>query len=432
MFEAFNFRQLTRIIVVAFLLLQTLLLEVRFFLEKDNLGWGWASLSITITIALFYFVYREVRKLPDPRIEEFEEKQKRPKLTEDLIAENRDSLRPKSDFAEAVLNRLSGEFEALYPCLKEAIALAALEHRRGEHLSKIGGKPSLPKGFEWPIYHRKIYQENEPEEEKILLQENVGALPFVAQICLEELPNIEQIDVLPNKGMLYFFADFLDHKISTKPEAVKVCYIDDEQGPFFETDLPENILPGIELYGSGDVQTGEDWDKAFPERWFHFVPVLRLYQYDDLEKFMERAVGASEIPSHDACRKFEQQLFRASLDVSADPANFKNIEKAVIYHQEMSEIEADFESVRHQILGFPDSVHGGYLFSNNYERDAFSEEAHPYLPILSETVLLLQLDSDIYCDFTQFGEEMGLLQFHIALQDLKDGAFEKARLHLDG
>ena len=52
--------------------------------------------------------------------------------------------------------------------------------------SKIGGKPYLPKDFVWPYYQEL-------------------PLSFLAQINLEEVKSLDKDNLLPDKGMLYFF-----------------------------------------------------------------------------------------------------------------------------------------------------------------------------------------------------------------------------------
>ena len=52
--------------------------------------------------------------------------------------------------------------------------------------SKIGGKPYLPKDFIWPYYQEL-------------------PLSFLAQINLEEVKSLDKDNLLPDRGMLYFF-----------------------------------------------------------------------------------------------------------------------------------------------------------------------------------------------------------------------------------
>jgi len=66
--------------------------------------------------------------------------------------------------------------------------------------SKFGGKPDLPMDIKWPLN-----PDNEP-------------MAFLAQINLKDIRSFDEINILPGKGMLYFFIDepdkfTLHHKV---------------------------------------------------------------------------------------------------------------------------------------------------------------------------------------------------------------------------
>ena len=65
--------------------------------------------------------------------------------------------------------------------------------------SKIGGKPYLPKDFVWPYYQEL-------------------PLSFLAQINLEEVKALDKDNLLPDKGMLYFFYELETEEWGFKPE----------------------------------------------------------------------------------------------------------------------------------------------------------------------------------------------------------------------
>ncbi|EJZ17354.1 DUF1963 domain-containing protein, partial [Rhizobium sp. Pop5] len=58
--------------------------------------------------------------------------------------------------------------------------------------SQIGGRPNLPPTLDWPTIEFE--------------DETTASLDFLAQINLEELPEIEARGAFPKTGMLYFFA----------------------------------------------------------------------------------------------------------------------------------------------------------------------------------------------------------------------------------
>ena len=77
--------------------------------------------------------------------------------------------------------------------------------------SKIGGKPYLPKDFVWPYYQEL-------------------PLSFLAQINLEEVKALDKDNLLPDKGMLYFFYELETEEWGFKPEnkgCSKVLYFED-------------------------------------------------------------------------------------------------------------------------------------------------------------------------------------------------------------
>ena len=77
--------------------------------------------------------------------------------------------------------------------MKNTIELTRTNVETAVGSSKIGGKPDLPRSFEWFRYN--IDGESVP-------------LSFVAQINLSEAAEYDKDGVLPKKGMLYFFYEF--------------------------------------------------------------------------------------------------------------------------------------------------------------------------------------------------------------------------------
>ena len=59
--------------------------------------------------------------------------------------------------------------------------------------SKIGGKPHLPKNFEWP-YFEGVNFDNEIKSRP---------LSFIAQINLEEIKKYDKDNILPNSGISF-------------------------------------------------------------------------------------------------------------------------------------------------------------------------------------------------------------------------------------
>ena len=100
--------------------------------------------------------------------------------------------------------------------------------------SKIGGKPDLPKDFQWFYYNGEDYKkivENRP-------------LSFLMQINCEEVHKYDKESLLPEKGMLYFFYELFTMTWGFSPQdrgSAKVFYYDGEIEDLVPTDFPEDM-----------------------------------------------------------------------------------------------------------------------------------------------------------------------------------------------
>jgi len=123
--------------------------------------------------------------------------------------------------------------------------------------SKIGGKPYLPKDFVWPYYQEL-------------------PLSFLAQINLEEVKSLDKDNLLPDKGMLYFFYELETQEWGFKPENIgysKVLYFEDTSN-FELTDFPEDM---------------EDYN-IVPEFKVNFKSNISYPAYENFEKLNENDV----------------------------------------------------------------------------------------------------------------------------------------------
>jgi len=99
--------------------------------------------------------------------------------------------------------------------------------------SKIGGKPFLPKDFAWPYFEGESYEDgwgNRP-------------LSFICQINISEITKYDKENLLPEKGMLYFFYESASQLWGYDPKdagCARVFYYESTDG--FETiDYPEEL-----------------------------------------------------------------------------------------------------------------------------------------------------------------------------------------------
>lgn len=147
-----------------------------------------------------------------------------------------------------------------YQMAKEPLALGT---------SKIGGKPHLPKHFEWCYYEGEDYDgnwENRP-------------LTFLMQINCEEIKSLDKDNVLPEKGFLYFFYELTTLRWGFEPSdegSARVLYFDGSADELEVRELPEELeeinrfpecalrfsthknIPSYEEFS--DFYTDGDWD----------------------------------------------------------------------------------------------------------------------------------------------------------------------------
>jgi uncharacterized protein YwqG len=101
-------------------------------------------------------------------------------------------------------------------------------------VSKIGGEPDLPPGFEWPMW------EHEPLGWYAQHMEKIRSLGFLAQFNLAELASYDVEYLLPPIGMLYFFYDGVEQPWDdTLRGGARVYYV--ESMDIVRTTAPENL-----------------------------------------------------------------------------------------------------------------------------------------------------------------------------------------------
>ncbi len=145
--------------------------------------------------------------------------------------------------------------------------------------SKIGGKPHLPRAFEWPYYEGESYDdiwENRP-------------LAFLMQINLAEIKAYDTEHRLPEKGMLYFFYDMITMKwgIDSSDEgSARVFYYDVEANELVETDFPEFPEEEDNPHDFPECQLTFSTEKSIPS----YEEFSELYDDTDWEEYDEAAV----------------------------------------------------------------------------------------------------------------------------------------------
>jgi uncharacterized protein YwqG len=104
--------------------------------------------------------------------------------------------------------------DRLFPLVRPSIRLTGVDYDESA-TSRLGGRPNLPPGFDWPAYRGE-------------------ALGFVAQLDLASLPQRHRPEwspsstlVLPPSGTLYFFFAGTDGSLGYGPEEWRVLYSDE-------------------------------------------------------------------------------------------------------------------------------------------------------------------------------------------------------------
>ena len=142
--------------------------------------------------------------------------------------------------------------------------------------SKIGGKPYLPKDFVWPYYQEL-------------------PLSFLAQINLEEVKALDKDNLLPDKGMLYFFYELETEEWGYHPKSkgcAKVFYFEDSSN-FELIDFPKNM---------------ED-DYKIPEFKINFKSNISLPSYEDFDILNEEEKILEKYRMSGNLKDFKNNLF---------------------------------------------------------------------------------------------------------------------------
>lgn len=228
--------------------------------------------------------------------------------------------------------------------------------------SKIGGLPDLPSTILWPEW------EDEP-------------LPFLAQLCLEDIASYDYGNELPHSGMLYFF--FNDRALETYPPtraSWQVIYYDGdlshlERKPFLD-----------------EEQT------AYPACAVEFASRLTLPPFESL--YIER--------------------LGLSYDAFQPGAPIEQRKEADVYRKLDQHLDALYGSVapHHQLLGHPYQIQGDLL------KECQQDTQYEGDPI--DWQLLLQIDTDD--EAGMIWGDVGVLYFYIPRQALAQRDFSQVHV----
>jgi uncharacterized protein YwqG len=243
--------------------------------------------------------------------------------------------------------------------------------------TKLGGKPFLPAGFEWPVFTDKEDGFTRP-------------LSFFCQVNLKDITSLDKDHMLPDRGMLYFFYECASFRWGFDPDdkgVSQVYYYEDTTGfvPYAvpaELD-PEYVIPEISV----QFTTGD----SFP----HFE---EFECHSDLNFDWE---------------EYDELLAKMGMDPEEDGERHKLLGYADLIQ---GEILTECERARHGLYsGDPES----YQSTDKNEARNIADHAKDW-------VLLLQLSTIAKGDFEFMFGDCGSLYYYIRKEDLAARRFERA------
>lgn len=172
--------------------------------------------------------------------------------------------------------------------------------------TKFGGKPDLPKDFEWFYFRGEDFQ-NETKNRP---------LSFLAQINCKEVKEYDKDNVLPNSGMIYFFYDCRAMKWGFDPKdegSAKVYYYDGEISELIRTDFPndmeeEHKIPEVKIdfSNSFNVPYYEEFSEHYGyDGWDEYDEIKYSLGYEDSEE-KSKLLGYADIIQDDMLLECEK------------------------------------------------------------------------------------------------------------------------------
>ncbi len=275
-------------------------------------------------------------------------------------------------------------WKKIAPSLKQSIKLKPKISNVKKSFSKMGGTPNSISGFEWPM--------NKEGEH----------LSFIAQIHVEDIKHLDELGVLPNQGILYFFYDAFYQPSGYENEhqsGWRVIYHLIVPSKTTKISYPKDL-----------VVRNNEAESVFEKLIFH--------------EFQIDAYSEYTMPP------YESEFVR-SLHLDFDD----------LWKYEQFYFEQINQKPRYRMLGFPDRkiVNTDMaaicsITANGMDYYALGDSGYDLpKPIgdKEEWILLLQIDSDLEVGMAWGGEEMGRIYFWIRKQDLLQKNFDQCWVILE-
>lgn len=236
--------------------------------------------------------------------------------------------------------------------------------------SKIGGKPCLPKQQEW-----------------FCIDNGVTSYPlaFVAQINLKEVEKYDIEHILPSKGMLYFFYDFMEESIGCYPEDrnhFEVLYYEGDMSKLEEKDYPPSL----------------EGDFCIPE-------------------FSIKFSTHYEVPM---CEEYNE--------ITGEKLDYDEYNTVA----EIVNLDHDHDQEIFKLLGYADLCQGSMLVECEMVCDGISCGNFDHIPLrekykdkASDWILLFQVDTISNSDFELMIGDTGRLYYYIRKEDLRNKRFDR-------
>lgn len=251
-----------------------------------------------------------------------------------------------------------------------------------QNCSKIGGKPYLPTNFSWPTFSGDSYEDGFAKR----------PLSFLCQINLEEVKELDKENLLPKKGMLYFFYEMASTCWGFDPEdegCARVYYYDDTEG-FAPFDIPRDLA---EEYLVKEYRLNFSSGGSYPS-------------YEELDCHTEGKFDWDE------------------------------------YDEILEDMGYEIESERHKLLGYANLIQGEMLTQcERIARGLYCGDAKSYRETPADVKedikkhatdwqLLFQMAYIQEDDFEMLFGDCGNLYFYIKKEDLANKNFDKVWLIL--
>jgi hypothetical protein len=338
-----------------------------------------------------------------------------------LKQERKREPRPGGPMAE-LFDRLRypGLEETIGPMLAECLVIAQGETEAGETVrSQFDGSPSLPPDLPWPKWQPAADRATDGKA-----GEGEKSLNFLCQIDLSEVPPCAGRELLPEAGMLFFFADAWGDLGFKDRLSWRVLFSEGDPTKSWPAPPPADLLPPDPRFMPLGANPGK-WAKPGDPRSIGFFKALSLAANTPF------APGPNPIPvlGEEDRQSFALRLLADGL-AQAEP-DFGAMSRS----EQEATCREILEKAHHQMLGhaaplIPDfASECEAVISRPGNRDFYDRtEGEP----AAQWVLLLQLDSDGKGERDRKSPwnwgDRGKLYFFIRRQDMAARRFDRAVL----